>query len=106
MAGPTIKELLAKLAARNETISRRDERIAALEKEVVSLRTDMVARLASLEKQFAQSASTPASATPDYLSATSMGLVRGSGFASFGTPNPSVPLQVAVETSTEAASAR
>jgi len=33
MTGPTIKELLAKLAARNETISRRDERIAALEKE-------------------------------------------------------------------------
>jgi len=33
MAEPTIKELLAMLAERNETISRRDERIAALEKE-------------------------------------------------------------------------
>ena len=33
MAEPTIKELLAKLAAREKAISRRDERIAALEKE-------------------------------------------------------------------------
>ena len=38
MAEPTIKELLAKLAEREKTISRRDARIAALEKENLLLR--------------------------------------------------------------------
>ncbi len=96
-----IQGLNQKLEAELES---KTARIAALEKEVASLRTDMVARLASLEKQFAQSA--PASITPDCLSAASMGLVCGSGNVSFRTPNPRVPLRVAAETSTEAASAR
>jgi len=38
MAGPTIRELLAKLAERDEVIARRDERIAQLEKENFLLR--------------------------------------------------------------------
>lgn len=38
MAEPTIRELLAKLAERDKVIARRDERIAALEKENLLLR--------------------------------------------------------------------